>query len=248
MQFHTYVHENTPTEITAIGLLGFNLHGAKGREHEYINTNFTNLDIYELLSRVDDLLTPFCKDTVEKSISFHDTTPPQIEIEFYTTNYADENEGLIVARTFTFEGSALVAKHDFFRLPKDYRNKGIAKKLFRLFIQQYLNMNVKRIEVNAGLVDGGLIWAKNFFTADNKDEVEEILTKAKNELPNPQFLAIRRIFDNYYSKNPSGTAFPIQKWAELPFMENILRGSSWKGSIDLTNSEQFSNFIAYVLK
>lgn len=141
-----------------------------------------------------------------------------------------------------------MVKHDYFRLPELYRNMGIAKKVFQISLQQYVNMDVRKILVHAALNDGGYVWARNYFAAINPDEIKHILDEAENKLSTVQFRAIARIYTNYYQKNPGGMAFPIVKWAELPFMKDILRGSSWHGMIDLQDQEQFTNFIMYVFK
>ena len=109
-------------------------------------------------------------------------------------------------------------------------------------------MGVGQINVHAALTDGGYVWAKHFFTATKKDEVSQILEVAEKRLRGSQFSMVKRIFDNYYYKHPNGMDFPINKWAEIPFMKEILRGTSWHGSIDLNNTEQFNNFISYVFR
>lgn len=216
-------------------------------EDDFVNKYFPNCDLFSLLQQINVLLAPYCKSQIEKSVHLSTGPPPSVEIFFATDDCHDEFTGLALLRTFTREANELVVKHDFFRLPLDCRGKGIAKKLFRVFIQQYVNMGIKKIKVFAALADGGYVWARNFFTADNKAEVEEILNKSRQQLNPEQFKFVKRIYDNYYIKDPGGKTFPIQKWAELPFMKDVLRGSEWEGTIDLSNSEQFSNFTKYVL-
>lgn len=247
MQISQYNHTVTPTEINAIKLIGFGITANIAEsEDDFLNKYFPNCDLFSLLQQIDNLLTPYCKSQIEKSVHLSAGPPPKVGILFSTDDYHDELMGLVLLRTFTW-ANELIVKHDFFRLPFDCRGKGIAKRLFRSFIQQYVNMGVKKIRVFAALADGGYVWAKNFFTADNKAEMEEILNKSRQHLNSEQFKFVERIYDNYYIKDPVGKAFPIQKWAELPFMKDVLRGSEWEGTIDLSNSEQFSNFTKYVL-
>ncbi len=89
---------------------------------------------------------------------------------------------------------------------------------------------------------------KAFFFGNAKDEVSQILKTAERKLGAFEFSMVKRIFDNYYDTHPNGTDFPIIRWAEIPFMKEILRGSSWHGKMDLNNTEQFNNFISYVFR
>jgi len=107
-------------------------------------------------------------------------------------------------------------------------------------------MGVDKIKVEAALDDGGYVWAKTLFAASVPEEVTAILTKASSEMHPAQFKFVKRIYDNYYGKHPDGRAFPMNKWAELPGMEQILRGSYWHGEIDLNNNELLAKFIDYV--
>ena len=101
--------------------------------------------------------------------------------------------------------------------------------------------------VFASLEDGGLVWAKLYFMATDVNDVNIILAAARAQLPPKQFAIVERIYNNYYSKHPDGQSFPMIKWAELPFMEAILRKSTWNGTVDLANPQEFSNFITHAL-
>ncbi|MBV7533131.1 hypothetical protein [Chitinophaga sp. sic0106] len=247
MTFEKYTHKIASAEIAALKLLGYRMEGLHAEEDRFINNNFPNCDLHRLLIQVNNLLNPLSDRHKRKGVIFESSIPPSLRLYYLADDFEDVNTGLAIARTFTWETGALVAKHDFFRLPRVHRGRGIAKQIFKDFLQQYINMGVKKICVYAALEDGGFIWAKNFFAAEIKEEVAEILNKAKAKLTQHQYLAIHKIYDNYYMKYPGGNAFPIHKWAELPFMESILRGSTWHGSIDLTNREQFAKFVLYVL-
>jgi hypothetical protein len=247
MAIHPYSHIITAAEISAIKRLGYQMEGLEEGEEHFINTSFPNCDLFRLLSEIGNLLTSLGVGKIEKLITLSNTHPPTIEIFFWTLDYADKDTGLTLARTFTWEDEELIVKHDFFRLPRVHRGKGIARQVFGSFLQQYVNMGVRKIRVHAALEDGGYVWARNFFTADSKEEVTKILNSAESALMPGQFKAVKRIYENYYTKNADGESFPIQKWAELPFMKPVLRGSDWHGSIDLKNKEQFSKFVMYVV-
>lgn len=239
-------HLLTPAEITGIKSLGFQFHGISDLQEDFINSNFPNCNLLLLLKQINDIFSPLTHTAVNKFIHLNNSTPPEIEIQYYTDNYYDENDGLAFSRTFFRQNQDLVVKHEYFRLPEPARGKGIAKQIFRVCLQQYVNMEVKKIFVHAALTDGGYTWARNYFNAINQSEMKQILNDAQNKLTPFQFQAVERIYTNYYSKNPDGMAFPIVKWAELPFMKEIMRGSNWHGAMDLQNKEQFTNFISYV--
>jgi len=249
MQVNSYSHIVTSEEINKILLLGYQILGIDDdSEHDFINRHFPNFDLFKLLEDINTILTPFWSTSIEKTVYLKDSQPPEIIIAFLTYDYSYESTGLVLVRTFTWEQDHLIVKHDFFRIPVKFRRLGIAKNVFKVFLQQYVNMGVQKIKVLASLADGGYVWALNYFTATNKREVEVILESAQTRLSPSEYGDVEQIFNNYYTNNPHGTAFPIQKWAELPFMVDILRGSSWNGAIDLNNSEQFSNFMSYVFR
>ncbi len=235
MNIHPYSHNITETEIEVIKTLGFEIRGEMGKCEDFVSRYFHNCDLLTLLRELNDILIPVCQTKIFKSVTFSRTIPPVIKIEFQSEDCGDDERGLILSRIFTWEEEQLVVIHDCFILPASARYKGVGKQVYRSCIQQYVNMGVKRILVNASLQDGGYMWAKYFFTATDQQDVAQILYKSKFTLTPKQYNAIERIYNNYYTKNPNGRAFPIQKWAELPFMETLLRGCQWKGVIDLTN-------------
>jgi GNAT superfamily N-acetyltransferase len=241
-------HSLTSDEIEEIIALGFQFQGISTLHEDFINTNFPNFNLLLFSKLINNILSPLCHTAIYKFIHLNNLTPPEIHFEYYTDNYYDEVNGLALLRIFSWQNEKLIVTHDYFRLPESGRGKGIAKQVFRASLQQYVNMGVKKILVHAALKDGGYVWARNFFTATNQNEIRLILNDARKKLTLLQFKAVKRIYTNYYTKNPKGGAFPIVKWAELPFMKDILRGSSWHGLIDFDNQEQFSNFTSYVFQ
>ena len=243
-----YSHLVTATEIAAIKLLGFKLTGMSALEHEFINKHFPNLDLFRLLRILDDIFTPLCSCDINKKVEFFDTKPPGIVIAIYTEGCSSEEANLAFCRIFTSENDELIVRHEFLKIPEIYRRRGVGKSVLTALLQQYVNMGIIKIKVHAGRADGGYVWGKHFFTADSKIEIDIILAAAEAALDSGQYKAVRRVYDNYYSRNPDGKTFPINKWAYLPFMEQVLKGSEWHGTIDLKNPEQFNNFIRYVLR
>jgi GNAT superfamily N-acetyltransferase len=239
-------HVVTPNEIEAVKKLGYTFNSGTILPENFINKHFANLDLLQWLEEIEKLFKPLKRKKLIKMIECAETRPLSLTIQYVSDDFEDDQTGLALSRILSFEGDDLVVTHDFFRLPTRARGKGIAKKLLSASIQQYVNMGVQRIRVHAALVDGGYVWALNFFEATEKEEVSAILENARHLLKPAQFKIAERIYTNYYSKYPEGRAFPMVKWAALDFMVGILRGSHWQGVIDLNNMEQFSNFIDHV--
>ena len=248
MEVRAYSHIITPVEIAAIRLLGFQVTGTAEQQHELINKYFPNFDLFRLIRTIDEVLTPLCSGNIAKEVVVGDSESPWIGIRYCSDDFWDPVRGLGLIRTFILENGEIMVEHAFFRIPLEYRKRGVARAIFTALLQQYINVGVSKIRVHATLADGGYVWGKHFFTADNQVEVDVILAAAELALDAQQFKAVKRIYDNYYAKSIDGKAFPIYKWAYLPFMEEVLRGSEWQGTMDLKNPEQFSNFMKYVLR
>ncbi|GGB19958.1 hypothetical protein [Puia dinghuensis] len=243
MIFSAQAHTVTSVEIKGIEALGFVFSGSSMPVDDFLNTHFPNLDLFAAVKSIDTILSPATSATKYKRIILEDN-PLKVEIQFFSEDYGNEDTGLVLVRTFTLDSAGPVVSHEFFRLPRMARRKGISKKILTALFQQYVNMGVKKILVFAALEDGGYVWATQYFMAVDPMEVEKILARAQVELPQAQYILAKRVFDNYYAKNIGGQAFPMYKWAELSFMEPILRKSAWHGAVDLTNPVEFSNFVS----
>jgi hypothetical protein len=238
-QKHILLHD----DIANVESIGFDIenHTAIPPE-DFLNEHFANFDIAGFLSEINGLLIPLCTFNSHKSVSL-ENPPPELWLRFFA-----EKEDVVFVRKFFYENDILCVSHEYLILPVSSRGKGLARLIFRPSLQQYVNMGVGKIVVHAGLETGGYTWARNGFTANNKDEINLILEKAKNRLSDVQYNAVLRVYNNYYGANPGGTAFQIIKWAEMRFMKDVLLGADWQGTMDLSDSEQFSNFINYVFE
>lgn len=243
-----YINTVSPGDILAIQGLGYKIMKPSVAAEVFINRHFPNLELKTFLAGIDALLAPHSPVGINRELELREGIPPQLSFALFSDDYEDPTTGLGLCRRFTYEGADLVVWHEYFRLPLVSRRHGISKKVFKLQLQQYINLGVSKIRVHAALNDGGYVWARAFFTADNKGEMDVILGKARIALAQNEFIAVKKIYDNYYAKSHDGKAFPINKWAELPFMESVLKGSHWHGAVDLKNPEQFNNFTRYVIR
>jgi hypothetical protein len=202
----------------------------------------------QFVNQIDQLLGPCCEKPITKRIILSNLLQPEMLIQYYTDNYDHPSDGLALSRNFIRYKDELVIVHDYFVLPATERGKGISKKVLAYGLKQYLQMGVKKIRVHAALQDGGYVWAKALFRACIRAEVDFILREAKGRVTPEQFKMVKRIYDHYYNRYPERTAFPMAEWSGLPFLRDILRGCSWHGEIDLSNSEDLLNFKIYVTR
>lgn len=244
MQARTHIVE--ATEIQELDQNGVVIDATGGDAPSLLNQHFPNIEIRDFYESIDTLLSPLAGKSIPVYRIIMINGQPKLEIELYSKDYSDKVAGLAFSRIFFKDQADLIVDHHFFRIPEIHRGKGIAKKVIKLCLQQYINMGVKRIELHAALTDGGYAWTKYHFTIPDKKEVDLILTTARLSLSNEDFAVVKRFYDNYYQKQPDGKAFPIVKWGEFEPMKDVLRGSSWHGEIDFNNQEQITNFIEYV--
>jgi len=241
-------HIFTRAEWQACEAFGFVLYapGVKSSLVDFINTNFSGLDLLQYLTDIDSLLNPMTSKKLFKVVSFSDKKPCELIVQYYSEDHGDKQNGLMLSRTFVKDKNGISVTHDFFRIPKPSRKMGHGKTMLKIGLQHYLNVGVYLIKVHAALEDGGYVWAKAHFAAINKRDMSIILASAKLSLTVDEFKKVKDVFDNYYNQEPNGRAFPINKWSNMPEMEKILRGSDWYGEINLKNQEILDNFNDYV--
>ncbi|MET0461958.1 MAG: hypothetical protein ABW007_02345 [Chitinophagaceae bacterium] len=234
------VQENIEQELSQ---LGFSIEKSNAQSlASFLNDHFANFDIFSFVVKIDGILGSHCLKSANKKVIIQ-YEPPRLKI-----SYVEDGLRVAFERSFIKQNGEVDVYHEFFSLPKSSQNRGIAREVLKVSIQQYVNVKANKIFLNAGLDNGGYTWAKCHFYATNRKEVEKILSKAENMLEPAQFNPIKRIFDNHYAKHSTGSPFPMIKWAEVPYMESVLIGTNWAGVLDLRNTQQFSNFIDYVLR
>jgi|GEM_PF-956183 len=250
MATSTGTHKVTEAEWKLCEKLGFVIdsHSSKVSIVDFINSNFSGLELLVFLTNIDELLKPMTAKQVYKVVSFSDKEPHEFIVQYFSEDHDDDLNGLALSRTLVKGKTSKQAIHDFFRIPFGSRNQGHGKTILGYCLQQYLNMGVDIIKVHASLADGGYVWAKAHFTATNKSEVSLILAKAKLSLTDIQFQDVKAVYNNYYSQNPDGKAFPINKWSNMDGMDKILRQSDWHGEVDLNNQELLTKFKNYVTR
>jgi hypothetical protein len=244
MIFQPHKHIITSKEINEAKKIGLELINCGSQPEGLLNQHFSNFELLTVFSGLSEI-TPLCQNLNSIHLVLNLSDKLELCVQYYTDDVMDESLGVGFSRIFSNKDNELTVQHDFFRLPKAHRGKGIAKEVIKLCLQQYVNMGVQKILIHAALTNGGYTWALYNFTVTEKPEIDVILEKAKQMIQPPQFSIIKKIYDNYYNQYPDGKAFPIAKWAEISFMKSVLTGCHWHGEIDLNNQEQFNNFILY---
>jgi hypothetical protein len=246
MQINPKSHTFTAAARLRIEALGYRVDGMPAGQllESFMPSKFPNFDLAGLLEIVDRLFAPTTSLPIRRLI--HYNIPKQ------SLHFIFENTSGILDETVAFDrvvfwiGKEIIVEHRYCLVPVPHQGKGLIKPVFQESLQQYVNMGVRKIQVHAGFAGGGYTWARHGFVAVNRNEVELILDDARKTLAFNELAPVERIFNKYYGDHPAGTDFPMVLWASLPGMKDVLRGSDWRGELDLRNPEQFSNFSNYV--
>lgn len=235
----------TNKDTDDIALLGYSFHGIdRVAFAAFIQKNYPRFNLSHLLKQIEQLMVPNAAPPITRRIGV-DGDILQVRLE---NDYNSEDDALVFDRIFYKEKGILKVKHEFLVLPIAARNHGLSKKVLKASLEQYLKMDVETIEVIAGLSKGAYVWARHGFVAVNPLEVKHILNRARQQLTDEQYNIVEKIYSHYYKKNPKGDDFPIGRWANLPFMKDVLmhKESQWQGRLNLKNKEQLRKFEYYV--
>ena len=228
-------------------LLGYEFNGIrKAGFCKFMKWYYQGFDLAQLLLQIDPLMTPHADTQLTRLIS---VDHEDLRVELFN-QYTSEDNALIFDRIFYKVKGRIHVSHEYLIIPVTARNQGLARKVLKASLQQYLKMGVKMVHVLAGLSIGAYVWATHGYVAVNRSEMDNILRRAGTELLPHQYLAVKAVYDSYYSIHPKGVAFPIHQWADMEFMRVVLmnRESQWEGTLDLENEKQLRKFEKYVSK
>lgn len=239
-------HIVTPEEIADVETLGYEITNSAETCLKFLNGYFPGIHIGDYVKGLESLLSALTGAPITRELSWHESPPPMLFIQYHSEDSENELTGLAFSQALTRYDNEIIAELDYLRIPAAARRNGVSKRVLKLSVQQYEQIGVAKIKLEAALSNGGLVWAKAFFTASEPEEVKAILIKAEKELPPEQFKFVKRVYDNYYDQNPGGKSFPMVKWSQLSGMDQILTGSIWRGELDLNNSDILTKFKNYV--
>ena len=228
-----------------IELLGYSFNGIGINTFAgFMQKHYAGFNLAYLLTYIEQLMVSHTTLSIIRRIYINGNTL-QVILE---NDFNNEDDALIFDRIFYKEKGILKVKHEFLVLPIAARNQGLSKKILKASLEQYLKMGIDTIEIVAGLSKGAYVWARHGFVAVNPLEMKLILNRARQQLTDGQFNIVEKIYSHYYTKNPQGEDFPIDRWANLPFMKDVLmrKESQWHGRLNLKNKEQLRKFEYYV--
>ena len=247
MEIVPVTNKTTKKDIAQIKAMGYQIskNNKQGLD-TFLNNTFPNLNILKILITLEQCFTHTTQKTIVRNILFDESS--EVLVIDYNNDTYDEDEAAVFVREFKKIKSSIEVEHKYCILPKEFRGKGLIKPVFQESLQQYINSNVKKIIVIAGLSNGGYTWAKHGFRATEKIDMDIILKNAKHQLKPTEFTVVEKIYLGYYAKYPNGKSFPINAWATLDFMKPILIGSVWNGELNLKNKRHLNKYSEYVYR
>ncbi len=152
-----------------------------------------------------------------------------------------------VVRDFTFKDGKISVHHSLFELAENLQGKGTSKKVLNAFYDQYLRLGVTDIDVFANIDVGGYTWCRYGFCAKQKEVLELLsdIKKSHSELYS-EWAQMAEIVSDFYDKHDSSALFPMNLLTDVPNAKNMLKGKSWHGFLDLTDTVQRKIFEEYL--
>jgi hypothetical protein len=218
----TKPYKLTNKDTAAIVALGYCLHGINQEVFSgFIQKNYPGFNLAHLLQEVEQLMVPHAQPPITRLIGV-DGNSLQVRLE---NNFKGEDDALIFDRIFYKESGILKVKHEYLIFPVTARNQGLAKKVLKASLEQYLKMGIETIEVDAGLSAGAYVWARHGFTAVNPEDMKRILKRVRQQLTKEQYDIVEKIYSHYYKKNPAGNAFPHSALGKPAVYATSINGS-----------------------
>ena len=156
-------------------------------------------------------------------------------------------------QAFKRTSHGLAVYQGFFWLPEGSRRRGFAKRTARNLVLAYDRLGIRQVDVDAGLVDGGIVWARLGARADDPDgERTRLIQKARRlaqQLSLDEDLAdgIEDALNDVSDDDLLSRAVRIQLEDGTKFGEMLLSGTSWTGCWDL-GDEVLRKYLRDVLK
>jgi hypothetical protein len=168
-------------------------------------------------------------------------------------------QAIYLDREIFIEDYKLIARHVGLVLPRALQGRGISRRINSIFYSQYKVSGVTTIRLEAGLTDGGYVWAGAGFYATNEAQVREILDAARKKAVNniqanrtsdltPALCdTLQEVVDMHYGLN-NDAYFPMHTFSDLTCGEEILKDTQWSGELNLANKPQTVIFDQYLNK
>lgn len=133
--------------------------------------------------------------------------------------------------------------HEYFRVPESIHTSGMSKAIMRTHFRQYLHAGIENISVHANIDVGGYTWARYGFRA-SVDQAKQ-LVRNSYKLTASQKKIANGIIDRWTKKSTSAF-IPMSLLSDTSFGKDLLLGTHWQGSINLTDKTQYYRFFNYM--
>ncbi len=173
-----------------------------------------------------------------------------IDDESFDFTISAPSGDLNMMRTFRpADDGSLEVHHDILDLGKQYQGRGLSREIFGVLYEQYKQMNVRYMTVQADLDVGGYTWAQYGFNANTKPEA----INAVKTHPGALSRQAVQFIEDYYKTNKLEVyePFPMHLLVEhfgRDDAKKILLHSNWNGTIDLRDAKQKKVFEEYIYK
>lgn len=234
--------------LNSIRALGVQMQGGSDKEIvQCIQSFMPEGDFLQLAISLDSVSKKFgfSWEQAEWHISDGRHNGVLLNLEYKTV--FGKKEELLLQRRINNQDGHLIAHHDWLGLPVILQRKNISRIINGALYILYRAVEVRTIETYAGLDVGGYAWAKAGFAAVDRDEIEDVLNRAKRlSLQPPAVIdALSRQVDRHYAQNPN-QPFPIWEWGSTISLKEMLMGSLWHGELNLYNQQQVARFEEYL--
>jgi len=160
-------------------------------------------------------------------------------------------------RSIYYRDAMLIAEHDGLGIPRMLQGNDFSRMLNSILYNFYLSNNFKKILTKAGLDVGGYVWASAGFAATREGDVKKIIKDAYDNLHTFKSASrslieeLEEDANEHYDSLDAHNPYPIYQWLTFDSreaLEEVLKGSKWRGELNLEDSVQTFIFEKYVYK
>jgi hypothetical protein len=210
---------------------------------DYLSSVFSGFNYLELTR----FLSEFAK---EHDLQFDFIAAGASEQGFRMEWVAADNSvyAFLLDRVLVVRNEVKIAIHNLFTLPERLQGRGLAKVVLLGFYKQYQAASIQQIELMAGKFIGGYAWALYGFDAIDRQTVCDIieLGRARPDITHEESNLHLNVFNDFYKENPPESPFPMRVLATSPGGKALLKGTNWRGVLDLQNELQRELFETYI--
>lgn len=214
---------------------GYNVEDLRGST--ILEKRFAGLN----LEAIDDVVMKAVKDigTNIRRKTISQISRNTVQMKIYSNK-------LTLIRNFEFSEGKRKVDHYYFSLDDSAQGKGYSKQIFRELFRQYENADVDIINVEANIDVGGYAWARYGFRAYKK-HIGSVINKARDivrfKLRTEEEM---KDFYDFMSQYGDDDIVPMEQLAAKPYGMAVLKGSNWKGFLDMKDPVQVQIYKDYL--